>query len=111
MMHAKKFDVRPNSPNCDDECKQVLFIVYFSSSQFGEFGLKSVEHETHEKYFYGTEHWNCFSSAQSRKSTSRASRAPQTSDRTLRTAMMHANKFYFSLIVWRKVKVVTFSCF
>ena len=29
--------------------------------QFGEFGLTSVEHETHEKYFYGTEHWNYFS--------------------------------------------------
>ena len=29
--------------------------------QFGEFGLTSVEHETHEKYFYATEHWNYFS--------------------------------------------------
>ncbi|CAB4059158.1 Signal-induced proliferation-associated 1-like protein 1,Rap1 GTPase-activating protein 2,Rap1 GTPase-activating protein 1,GTPase-activating protein DDB_G0291510 [Lepeophtheirus salmonis] len=26
----------------------------------GSFGLTSVEQETHEKYFYGTEHWNYF---------------------------------------------------
>jgi len=26
----------------------------------GAFGLTSVEQETHEKYFYGTEHWNYF---------------------------------------------------
>ena len=28
--------------------------------QYGSFGLTSVEQETHEKYFYGTEHWNYF---------------------------------------------------
>ncbi len=28
----------------------------------GQFGLTSVEQETHEKYFYGTEHWNYFTS-------------------------------------------------
>ena len=28
--------------------------------KYGSFGLTSVEQETHEKYFYGTEHWNYF---------------------------------------------------
>eukprot|EP00094_Tigriopus_californicus_P006870 TCALIF_06617-PA protein Name:"Similar to RAP1GAP Rap1 GTPase-activating protein 1 (Homo sapiens)" AED:0.25 eAED:0.23 QI:0/0.92/0.71/1/1/1/14/2097/582 len=28
--------------------------------KYGQFGLTSVEQETHEKYFYGTEHWNYF---------------------------------------------------
>jgi hypothetical protein len=28
--------------------------------KFGSFGLTSVEQETHEKYFYNTEHWNYF---------------------------------------------------
>ncbi len=28
--------------------------------KYGQFGFTSVEQETHEKYFYGTEHWNYF---------------------------------------------------
>ena len=27
---------------------------------YGSFSLTSVQQETHEKYFYGTEHWNYF---------------------------------------------------
>ena len=28
--------------------------------KYASFGLTSVEQETHEKYFYGSEHWNYF---------------------------------------------------
>ena len=27
---------------------------------YGQFSLTSVQQETHEKYFYNTEHWNYF---------------------------------------------------